>query len=120
MNRIAQLRKFFTASLLAVVLLMGAALSPIAPHALAAESQATNEISNFKGDSSSVNRSYHALQEAAHDFRQSFRDDITSGRRVPSGERVNSPKQAARTISKDTRSVFDRAADAVKDTLNPG
>ena len=119
MNHIAQLRKFFAVLLLAVVLLMGTAFGIATPKALADDSHETNEISNFKGDSSTVNRSYHALQEAAHDFRQNFRDDITTGQRSPSMDRNNSPKQAAKNISKNTRGAFGRAADAVKDTLDP-
>jgi hypothetical protein len=119
MNRIAPLRKFFTVLLLAVVLLMGTAFSVVTPNALANDSRETNEISNVKGDSSAVNRSYHDLQEAAHDFRQDFRADTTTGQRSPSMTRNNSPKQAAKNIGKNTRGVFGRAADAVKDTLDP-
>ncbi|PSB26700.1 hypothetical protein [Stenomitos frigidus] len=120
MNHIAQLRKFFTVSLLAVALLMGTAFSSVTQSALAGDTHATNEVSNFKGDSSNVNRSYHELQEAAHDFRQNFRDDITSGQRTPSKDRTNSPKQAAKNVSKNTRGAFGRTADAIKDTLDPG
>lgn len=124
MNRIAQLRKFFTVLLLAVALLLGTAFNPVAPSALAGDTHETNEVSNFKGDSSGVNRSYHNLQEAAHDFRQDFRADITSGRRSPindqAKDQTNSPKQAAKNIGKNTRGAFGRAADSVKDALDPG
>lgn len=119
MNRMTQLRKVFTVFLLAVVLLTGTAFSIMTPNALADDSREANEISNLKGDSSNVNRSYHALQEAAHDFQQDFRADITTGQRSPSLDRNNSPKKAAKNIGEKTRGAFGRAADAVKDTLSP-
>ena len=118
MHRIAQVRKFFTVLLLAVGLIVGTAFSQVTPNAFAGDTHATNEISNFKGDSSTVNQSYHALQNAAHEFRQDFRDDITSGRRSPSKDRNNGSKQAAKGISKNARGIFGRAVDAVKDTLD--
>ncbi|XGV98547.1 MAG: hypothetical protein ACAF41_06345 [Leptolyngbya sp. BL-A-14] len=122
MNRIAQLRKLFTGLLLAVALFVSAAFSYMTPNALAGDTQETNEVSNFKGDSSGVNRSYHNLQDAAQDFREDFRTDITSGRRSPINDQAldqsNSPKQAAKNIGENTRSAFGRAADSVKDALD--
>ncbi len=123
MNRIAQLRKFFTVLLLAVALLMSTAFSHVVPSALAGDTHETNEISNFKGDSSNVNRSYHNLQDAAQEFREDFRTDITSGRRSPINDQAydqtNSPKQAAKNIGKNTRGAFGRAVDSVQDAVDP-
>ncbi|XHX75869.1 MAG: hypothetical protein RBJ76_15595 [Stenomitos frigidus ULC029] len=120
MERITQLRKFFTILLLAVVLFVSTAISPVAQSALADKSREANDVSNFKGDSSAVNQSYHNLQSAAHDFRQNFREEITTGQRSPSKNRNNSPKQAAKNVGKNTRNAFERAADSVKETLDPG
>lgn len=119
MNRIAQLRKVFTGLLLALALFVGTAFSYMTPSALAGDTQETNEVSNFKGDSSGVNRAYHNLQDAAQDFREDFRTDITSGRRSPINDQANSPKEAAKNIGENTRGAFGRAADSIKDALDP-
>jgi hypothetical protein len=119
MPYLAQLRKFFTISLLAVALLIGTAFSHVTQTTLAGDTHETNEVSNFKGDSSNVNRSYHNLQDAAKEFRRDFRTDITTGKRSPS-DSVNSPQQAAKSIGENTRSAFGRTADSVKEALDPG
>ncbi|MBW4690978.1 MAG: hypothetical protein KME27_04340 [Lyngbya sp. HA4199-MV5] len=120
MNYATNLRKIATVLLLAAALCIGTAFSYVTQSALADKTNDTNEISNVKGDSSDVNRSYHNLQEAAHEFRDDFRADVTSGRRSPTNESANSPKQAAKNVGKNTRNAFERATDPVKDTLDPG
>ena len=123
MHRTANLRRLFTVLLLAVALLIGTAFSQVAPTAFAAETYATNEISNVKGDSSAVHQSYHKLQTAAHDFRQAFRSGAageTPGQQVPLSDPTNRTKQAAKNITQNTRNAFGRAADSVKDALDPG
>jgi hypothetical protein len=122
MNRIAQLRKFFTISLLTVALFLGTAFSHVTQSALAADSRSTNDVSNIKGDSSAVNRSYHNLQAATQDYRRTFRTGeeggTPPGKKSPQSEPNNRTKQAAKNTGKGARGVFERAADAVKDTLD--
>ena len=122
MNCIAQLRKFFTISLLTVALLLGTAFSYVTQSALAADSRDTNDVSNVKGDSSAVNRSYHNLQDATQDYRRTFRTGEEGGpppgKKSPQNGRNKSPKQAAKNMGKNTRGAFERAADAVKDTFD--
>lgn len=97
-----QIRKFFN-FLLVLVLVASTAFGFVTKSALA-DSNATNEISNVKGDSSNINRSYHQLQEAAQDYRQEF-------------YRGNNPKQAAKNAKDNTKNAFGRVADSVRDTL---
>ncbi|MBD2034632.1 hypothetical protein H6F76_06245 [Leptolyngbya sp. FACHB-321] len=122
MNRIAQLRKFFTISLLTVALFLGTAFSHVAQSALAADSRSTNDVSNVKGDSSAVNRSYHNLQAATQDYRRTFRTGeeggTPPGKKSPQSGRNTRTKQAAKNVGKNTRGAFERAADAVKDTFD--
>jgi hypothetical protein len=120
MNRIAQLRKFFTISLITVALFLGTAFSHVTQSALAADSRKTNDVSNVKGDSSAVNRSYHNLQAATQDYRRTFRTGEEGG--TPPGKNTPQSKRndrkAAKNVGKNTRGALGRAADAVKDTFD--
>jgi hypothetical protein len=96
MNRIAQLRKFFTISLITVALFLGTAFSHVTQSALAADSRKTNDVSNVKGDSSAVNRSYHNLQAATQDYRRTFRTGEEGG--TPPGKNTPQSKRNDRII----------------------
>lgn len=102
---LTQIRKFF-GFLLVLILFVSLTLGTVVTPALAG-SNATNEISNVKGDSGNINRSYHKLQEATQDYRQEFYHS----------DRGNSPKKAAKNVKDNTQNAFERVADSVRDTL---
>ncbi len=100
-----QIRKFFS-FLLVLIMFVSLTFGTVVTPAMAG-SNATNEVSNVKGDSSNINRSYHKLQEATQDYRQEFYHS----------ERANSPQKAAKNVKNNTQNAFERVADSVRDTL---
>lgn len=114
MTRITQLRRFFSFFLLTAVLLVTTAIGSISSPAFAATG-ASNEISNVKGEGGDINQSYHKLQAATQDARNKIENERKASSNSRSAGQATRPKQGIKNINENTKNVFQRTADSIKE-----
>lgn len=118
MTQIKQLRRFFNVFLLTAVLILTTAIGNISSPAYALTG-ASNEISNVKGEGGDINRSYHKLQEATQESRNTIEEQRKVASSSKSSRKAAQPKQVVKNINENTKNAFQRTADSIKDSLTP-